>query len=37
MGEVDSEGSVDRWNSSLCAMIHEAASSTIPLKREPKA
>ena len=37
VGEVDDQGSVDEWNSSLCAMIHKAASRTIPFKQEPKA
>lgn len=37
VGEVDSEGSVDRWNYTISSMIHDAARGTIPEKWEPKA
>lgn len=36
VGEIDNEGSVDNWNTSISLMIHEAACSTIPLKQEPR-
>lgn len=35
-GEINSEGSLDDWNASLGLMILEAASSTVPLKKNPR-
>ena len=37
VGEVDSDGSVDKWNDNITAMIHNAANGTIPEKQEPGA
>jgi len=36
VGDVDSEGSVDNWNTSISFMIHKAACYTIPVKQEPR-
>lgn len=36
IGEVDSKGSEDTWNSSISHMIHEAACYAITMKQKPK-
>lgn len=35
--EINSEGSIDDWNESLCSIIHKVAQLTIPLRNVPKA